>query len=105
MKQKQYWAYILTDARSKIFYTGMTDDLYRRNYEHKMGVYEGFTKKYRVHKLVYFELLMHSEEAAKREKMIKKWKRSFKINAIERMNPDWNNLYFSLDQPPQQVRG
>ena len=103
--EKMYYVYILTDDRNKIFYTGLTDELSRRNYEHKMGVYDGFTKHYRVHKLVYFEKIENFDEVAHREKIIKKWKRSFKIDAIERMNPNWEDLYFTLVQTPQQVRG
>src|SRR5689334_24937699 len=105
MKELLYWVYILTDDRNKIFYTGLTDDLLIRNYEHKMGIYDGFTKEYRVHKLVYFESFNNFSEASHREKIIKKWKRSFKIDAIERMNPYWDDLYFKLNQTPQQVRG
>lgn len=68
-----------------------------------MGMYDGFTKKYRVHKLVYFERFKTYEEATHREKILKRWKRAYKINAIERMNPFWDDL--SYDQTPQQVRG
>ena len=87
-----YYVYILTDDRNKIFYTGLSDDVFRRNAEHKCGIYEGFTKKYRVHKLVYYEILSSFDEAAHRERLIKKWKRSYKINVIEKMNPYWDDL-------------
>jgi putative endonuclease len=108
MTLKTYWVYILTNDQDKMFYTGLTDELLRRNFEHKMGIYDGFTKKYRVHKLVYFESLTDFEKAAHRERIIKKWKRAFKIDAIERMNPYWDDLYFKLNQTPQRaslVRG
>src|SRR6185295_14828208 len=105
MEEKQYWVYILTDDRNKIFYTGLTDDRVRRTYEHKMGIHDGFTKTYRVHKLVYFERCKSFAEAEHREKIIKKWKCVFKINAIERMNPHWDDLYFVLNRTSQQVRG
>ncbi len=103
-----YYVYILTDDRNKIFYTGLTDHLLRRNAEHKNGVYDSFTRKYRVHKLVYYEMYMNFTEAAHREKIIKKWKRAFKIDAIEKNNPFWDDLFQHLNQvsqTPQQVRG
>jgi len=93
---KAYFVYILSDDRNKIFYTGLSDDQYRRNYEHKMGIYDGFTKKYRVHKLVYFEKYTSFEEAAHREKLIKRWKRAYKINVIEKMNPNWDDLFYTF---------
>ena len=91
-----YYVYILTDDRNKIFYTGLTDELLRRNYEHKVGLREGFTKKYRVHKLVYYESFERFSDAAHREKLIKRWKRTYKINVIEKMNPYWDDLYHQL---------
>src|SRR5690349_12892992 len=95
-----YFVYILTDIRNKIFYTGLTDDLYRRNFEHKMGIYNGFTKRYRVHKLVYYETFSDFEQAAHREQLIKRWKRAYKINSIEKMNPYWDDLYQSFAGEP-----
>ena len=102
-----YYVYILTNERNKIFYTGLTDNLLRRIYEHKIGAYPGFTKRYGTNKLVYFEKHMNYETAATKEKLMKRWKRSYKINVIETMNPYWDDLYLSLagDQTPQQVRG
>jgi putative endonuclease len=78
------------------YFTGLTDGLLRRNYEHKIGLYDGFTKKYGVHKLVYYETFKHFSDAAHREKFIKRWKRSYKVNMIEKMNPSWNDLYFKI---------
>jgi putative endonuclease len=91
-----YFVYILTNDLNKMFYTGLTNDLCRRNREHKLGAYDSFTKKYRVHKLVYYEIHMRLEDAEKRERLIKRWKRSYKINVIENMNPYWGDLYFKL---------
>jgi len=96
MVSVKYYVYILTDERNKIFYTGLTDDVLRRNHEHKIGIYDGFTKKYRVHKLVYYKVYNDFEDAAHNERLIKRWKRSYKINVIEEMNPYWNDLYFVL---------
>jgi putative endonuclease len=91
-----YYIYILTRERNSVFYTGVTNDLIRRVYEHKMEIIKGFTQKYNVKQLVYFE---HCEDiwgAIEREKTIKKWKRKFKIDAIEKFNPQWKDLYYEL---------
>jgi putative endonuclease len=93
---QNYYVYILTDDRNKIFYTGLSDDVLRRNYEHKMGIYDGFTKRYSVHKLVYYEVHCFYDQAMHREKLIKRWKRNYKINVIEKMNPHWDDLYYQL---------
>lgn len=95
-----YYVYILTNDKNKIFYTGATDDHIRRNAEHKWGLFNGFTKRYSVHKLVYFEEHVSWEKAQRREKLIKKWKREYKINAIEAMNPEWEDLFYKLTQQP-----
>jgi putative endonuclease len=68
----------------------------RRAYQHKSGLVEGFTKKYNVKLLVYYEHSENIDAAISREKVIKKWKRKYKIDAIERMNPEWKDLYFDL---------
>ena len=91
-----YYVYILTNNHNTVFYTGMTDDLIRRNQEHQYKIYNGFTKKYNISKLVYFESYQTHEQAIAREKIIKKWKRQYKINAIEEMNPYWSNLLPTL---------
>lgn len=91
-----YYVYILAKARNSTFYTGMTNDLKRRVYEHKEGLLEGFTKKYGVKNLVYYEFFHDVNEAIKKEKLIKKWRRSIKMEAIEKVNPDWNDLYYEL---------
>ena len=92
----EYYVYILTKERNSVFYVGVTTDLIRRVYEHKEDLADGFTKKYQIKELVYYEEYDDMETAIAREKIIKKWKRKYKINAIERMNPDWKDLYFDL---------
>jgi putative endonuclease len=100
MKEHNYYVYILASKRNGRFYTGVTNDLLRRVWEHKEGLAEGFTKKHSVYMLVYYEHTSDTHAALHREKIIKKWKRAFELDAIERTNPDWNDLYFMLtDQP------
>jgi len=83
----------LASKKHGTLYTGVTDDLLHRISEHKNRVIEGFTKKYNVHILVYFEHFQYIEDAIKREKQLKKWNRSWKIELIEKDNPDWEDLY------------
>ena len=92
MQDQHYYVYILTRARNSVFYVGVTNNLVRRVHEHKMGLVEGFTQKYNIKKLVYYEQYEDIQLAIQREKSIKKWKRQYKINAIESMNPDWKDL-------------
>ncbi len=94
-----YYTYILTNKPNGTFYTGVTNDLLRRIFEHKEGKIEGFTKKYGLKTLVYYEVFEDVKGAIAREKLIKKWKRIFKIDAIKKMNPDWSDLYFELMDP------
>jgi len=79
----QYYVYILASKIRSTLYIGLTSDLQRRIYEHKTGIVKGFTKKYGVNKLMYFETFQSVEEAIKREKNLKKWKREWKIRLIE----------------------
>ena len=88
---KNYYVYIITN-KSKTLYVGMTNNLNRRMFEHKNKIIEGFTKKYNIDKLVYFETFTNAYEAIRREKQIKGWLRIKKINLIEEMNPGWNDL-------------
>jgi putative endonuclease len=88
-----YYTYILAKERNSTFYTGVTNHLVRRVWEHKQGMADGFTKKYAIKQLVYFEVHDDIETAITREKLIKKWRRAIKIEAIERMNPQWKDLY------------
>lgn len=100
---KQYYVYILAKARNSTFYTGVTNDLIRRVYEHKHGLADGFTKKYGIKTLVYYEIYESIESAIAKEKLIKKWRREIKCEAIESMNPDWRDLYDGLINEPDPV--
>ena len=88
----QYYLYILTNKKNGTLYVGVTNNLERRMFEHKHKLVEGFTKKYRLDRLIYFEVFQYVNDAIKREKNIKKWKRQWKINLIEEENPDWEDL-------------
>ena len=88
----QYYIYILASKIRGTLYIGVTNDLQRRVYEHKMGIKKGFTQKYGVHKLMYFETFQNIEEAITREKNMKKWKRDWKIKLIEKENIKWSDL-------------
>ena len=90
---KVYYVYILTNKYNKVLYVGITNDLIRRTYEHKNNLVEGFTSKYNVHKLVYYDLTGDVMSAITREKQIKGWTRDKKIKLIESMNPEWKDLY------------
>ena len=92
-----YYVYILTNKRHTVLYIGMTNNLLRRIYEHRQKIIPGFTQKYNVTKLVYYELFPTAWEAIEWEKQIKKWRRSKKESLIEEMNPEWNDLYEKLD--------
>ena len=96
MQQKHYYVYILARKRNSTFYTGITNDLIRRVWEHKEGIIKGFTWEYDVKQLVYYEIFDDIREAIRREKQIKKWRRAIKLEAIERMNPEWKDLYYEL---------
>ena len=87
-----YYVYILTNYNNKVMYIGVTNNLQRRVYEHKTGAVEGFTKKYRVHKLVYFESCHDVKDAISREKQLKNWTRAKKNQLVEKMNPEWKEL-------------
>ncbi len=91
-----YYVYILASQRNGTLYIGVTNDLRKRVYEHKNDLVEGFTKKYQVHKLVYFEETFDIESAIKREKQLKAWKRKWKLELIEKSNPNWDDLYDTL---------
>ena len=93
---KQPVVYILASQRNGTLYIGVTSDLAQRIWQHKNDVFEGFTKKYCVHLLVYYEQHEDMENAIIREKRLKKWNREWKIRLIEENNPNWNDLYDSL---------
>ena len=93
---KTYAVYILTNYNETTFYIGVTGDLQKRIWEHKNKVVEGFTKKYNVDRLVYYELTENVESALNREKQLKRWHRQWKINLIKEMNPEFKDLYEQL---------
>ncbi|MEE8373173.1 MAG: GIY-YIG nuclease family protein [Dehalococcoidia bacterium] len=95
---KQYYVYILASKRNGTLYIGVTNDVLRRMHEHKSDSVDGFTRRYNVHKLVHYEIADDVESAIAREKRLKKWKRSWKIDLIEESNPEWNDLYEGLLQ-------
>ncbi len=94
--KNQYCIYILANKRNGTLYIGVTSNLVERVYEHKNNMIEGFSKKYNIHKLVYYEITDDIESAIRREKQLKKWNRKWKINLIENSNPEWRDLYFGL---------
>jgi putative endonuclease len=94
--ERQPCVYILASKRNGTLYTGVTSDLVKRIWEHKNDIIEGFTKKYNVHILVWYEMHETMESAIYREKVIKNWKRVWKINTIEEANPQWRDLYYDL---------
>ena len=89
---KEYYVYILTNWNNKVMYVGVTNDLSRRVHEHRQGLLEGFTKKYNVHKLVYFESCGEAINAISREKQIKRWTREKKNALVESKNPNWEEV-------------
>jgi putative endonuclease len=93
MKPRSFYVYILASRVGGTLYIGVTNDLVRRIGEHKLEIAEGFTKRYSVHKLVYFEQFDDVENAIRREKQLKKYNRAWKIRLIEELNPNWDDLY------------
>ncbi len=88
----QYYVYIITNRKEGVLYIGVTNDLERRMSEHKQGLSKGFSKRYNLDKLIYFETYQYINDAIKREKNIKKWKREWKIELINEDNPKWEDL-------------
>ena len=93
---KQYCVYILTNKRNGTLYIGVTGNLQQRVWQHKKKLVEGFTKKYSLNKLVYYEQTENIYSAIQREKQLKKWKRKWKLDLIEKENPKWKDLADSL---------
>jgi len=94
--QKEYYVYIMTNHKNMVLYTGVTNDLIRRVYEHKNKLVESFTKKYNLTRLVYYEVCGDIEGAIAREKQIKGGSRQDKVRLIDSMNRDWHDLYDEL---------
>ena len=93
---KDYYVYVLASQRNGTLYVGVTSNLIKRIWEHKNKAIEGFTQKYNVDKLVYFEQYHDPENAIKREKRLKKYDRRWKLELIEKENPEWRDLYTDL---------
>jgi putative endonuclease len=89
---RRYYVYLITNWNNKVMYVGVTNNLERRIYEHKKKLVKGFTKKYNVNKLVYFEETQDVTAAINREKEIKKWRREKKNQLVDRINPTWQDL-------------
>ncbi len=96
-----YYVYILASGKDGTLYIGVTNDLIRRVFEHKSRIIQGFTKKYNVDKLVYFEEVQDIYSAITREKAMKKWRRAWKIRHIENNNPGWRDLYEDMIKASQ----
>ena len=96
MNHRTYYVYIMASKRNGTLYIGVTNDLIRRVYEHKNNLVEGFTNKYRVHKLVYWDQSENIQSALQREKQLKIWKRQWKLALIEEHNASWQDLYEQL---------
>jgi len=92
LKHHNYYIYIISNWNNKVIYLGMTNDLERRIYEHKNKIFEGFSKKYNLNKLVYYEYTNDVNAAIQREKQIKKWRREKKNSLVESRNPEWKDL-------------
>ena len=88
--------YILASSRNGTLYIGVTSDLVRRVWQHRQGIYQGFSSRYGVHRLVYFEMHATMDLAIQREKRLKKWKRAWKLRLIEERNPAWVDLWESI---------
>ena len=102
---KDYWVYILTSRDNKVMYVGVTNDLVRRLYEHKTKLTGGFTAKYNVHRLVYFESTPSIEAAITREKQLKGWSRAKKNALVATANPDWKDLSEEWGRDPSLRSG
>jgi putative endonuclease len=96
MEARQYYVYVLTNRTNRVLYIGVTNNLERRIFEHKNKLVEGFTKKYNLNKLVYYEATNDIDGALEREKQLKNWHRDWKINLINSSNPAWKDLSDNL---------
>lgn len=93
---RTYYVYLKASKKDGVLYVGITNDLIRRVRQHKNDINQGFTKKYRIHRLVWFEATTEIDVAIQREKQMKKWRRQWKIDLIEKENPEWLDLYDEL---------
>ncbi|NOX88024.1 MAG: GIY-YIG nuclease family protein [Calditrichaeota bacterium] len=95
---KYFFVYIMTNWNNKVMYVGVTNNLVRRVYEHKNKLIDGFTQKYNINKLVYYEVFMDVRYAIEREKQIKKWRREKKNKLVNTKNPEWKDLSNDLNE-------
>lgn len=95
---EEFYIYIITNRPNGILYVGVTNNLRRRIYEHKLKLYDGFSKKYNLERLVYYEVYPDPEAAIQAEKRMKKWNRSWKVKRILANNPNWDDLYQDLNR-------
>ena len=93
---KQYYVYFTTNKNNNVIYVGVTGNLLQRIYQHKNKIFAGFTKKYNVDKLVYYEIYNNIEDAIRREKQLKNWHREWKMRLIEEHNPEFNDSYDNI---------
>ena len=101
---KNYYVYILTNKRNGTLYTGVNNDLLRRVIEHKRKINEGFTKRYNLTKLVWFEQSTDIRWAIQKEKQMKKWRRKWKIELIEETNPEWKDLFYEIGGTDEMLK-
>jgi putative endonuclease len=99
MGTRSFYVYILASGIRGTLYIGMTNDLVRRVYEHRLKAVKSFTEKYGIDRLVYFEQFDDAENAIKREERLKKYNRAWKIRLVEELNPNWDDLYPSIASP------
>ena len=95
--EKEFYVYILASKKNGTLYTGVTSNIIKRTWQHKNGLIEGFSKKYNIKNLVYYEVHANPESAITREKQIKKWRRAWKLRLIEEKNPEWKDLYEEIN--------
>ena len=98
MHSEQFYVYILCNQHHNVFYTGVTNNLIRRVYEHKNKIIKGFSYRYNVDKLIYYEIHTSIELAIHKEKLVKRWRRDIKCEAINTLNPHWRDLYFDITE-------
>ena len=103
-RERSYYVYLLTNRNNRVMYVGVTNNLERRVYEHKHKLVQGFTEKYNVNKLVYFEETGDVEAALTREKQIKKWRREKKNRLVCSINPEWRDLSEDWFEIPRYTR-
>jgi putative endonuclease len=96
--QKGGWVYIMTNRRNGTLYLGVTSSLSLRGWQHRTGLVEGFTKRYGLTRLVYYERFEDIRDAIQREKTMKHWPRAWKVRLIHSLNPDWDDLYETLSR-------